>query len=140
MPGHVEEQLMPVLGDAMERVPLLQTIGWRKFFCGPESFTPDDQFHFGEAPELDGYFLACGLNSVGIQTSGGLGKACGDWMHAGYPSMDLWDNDIRRMYPCMGTQKFIEERVSETLGLLYERHYPFRQFEKCQKHQTFALA
>ncbi len=127
--GHTEAQLYPVLEDAMERVPKLQEVGWRKFFCGPESFTPDDQFHLGESPQLGGYFVACGLNSVGIQSSGGLGKACAEWMHYGYSPIDLWDNDIRRMYPFMGTRKFIEERVTETLGLLYDNHYPFKQFE-----------
>jgi glycine cleavage system aminomethyltransferase T/glycine/D-amino acid oxidase-like deaminating enzyme len=127
--GHVEQQLYPVLEDAMERVPILQQVGWRKFFCGPESFTPDDQFHVGEAPELRGYFVACGLNSVGIQSSGGLGKVCAEWMHLGHAPMDLWSNDIRRMYPFMSNQKFIEERVGETLGLLYDNHYPFKQFE-----------
>ena len=129
IPGHVEEQLMPVLEDAMERVPVLADLGWRTFFCGPESFTPDDQFHLGEAPEVKNYFVAAGLNSVGIQSSGGLGKACAEWMHHGHPPLDLWGNDLRRMYPFMGTQKFIEERVEESLGLLYARHYPYLQFE-----------
>ena len=129
IPGHMEEQLMPVLEDAMERVPLLGDLGWRTFFCGPESFTPDDQFHLGEAPEVANYFIAAGLNSVGIQSSGGLGKACAEWMHHGHPPLDLWGNDPRRMYPFMGTQKFIQERVEESLGLLYARHYPFLQFE-----------
>lgn len=132
LPGHIEEQLMPVLEDAMQRVPLLGDIGWRKFFCGPESFTPDDQFHLGEAPELGGYFVAAGLNSVGIQSSGGLGKACAEWMHHGHPPMDLWGNDIRRVYPFMGTQRFLQERVCESLGLLYARHYPYLQFETCR--------
>ncbi|MEE9332775.1 MAG: FAD-dependent oxidoreductase [Granulosicoccaceae bacterium] len=127
--GHMEDQLMPVLGDAMERIPMLADIGWRKFFCGPESFTPDDQFHVGEVPDVRGYFVAAGLNSVGIQSSGGLGKACAEWMHFGHAPLDLWGNDIRRMYPFMGTQKFIEERVEESLGLLYANHYPFLQFE-----------
>ncbi len=127
--GHVEQQFYPVLEDAMVRVPKLQEIGWRKFFCGPESFTPDDQFHVGEAPELRGYFVACGLNSVGIQTSGGLGKACAEWMHLGHAPLDLWSNDIRRMYPFMSNERFIRERVTETLGLLYDNHYPFKQFE-----------
>lgn len=129
LPGHMEQQLMPVLEDAMIRVPLLADVGWRSFFCGPESFTPDDQFHVGESPEVRGYFVAAGLNSVGIQSSGGLGKACAEWMHYGYSPLDLWGNDIRRMYPFMGTQAFAAERAEEALGLLYERHYPFRQFE-----------
>lgn len=126
--GHAEEQLMPVLEDAMQRVPMLQEAGWRTFFCGPESFTPDDQFHVGEAPELKNFYVACGLNSVGIQTSGGLGMALAQWMEHGRPTMDLWGNDIRRMQPSQGTQHYLQARVSETLGLLYERHYPFRQY------------
>ena len=125
--GHVEQQLMPVLEHAMHRMPFLQNVGWRKFFCGPESFTPDDQFHMGEAPELKNFYLACGLNSVGLQTSGGLGRALAQWMELGHAPMDLWGNDIRRMFPFQSTQHYIEDRVSETLGLLYENHYPFRQ-------------
>ncbi len=125
--GHMDEQFMPVLEAAMERVPMLAECGWRSFFCGPESFTPDDQFHMGEAPELKGFYVACGLNSVGIQTSGGLGRALADWMHAGKAPMDLWGNDIRRMFPFQSTQKYIQERVTETLGLLYDNHYPYKQ-------------
>ncbi len=125
--GHLDEQFMPVLEHAMERVPMLAECGWRSFFCGPESFTPDDQFHVGEAPELKNFYVACGLNSVGIQTSGGLGRALADWMDKGHAPMDLWGNDIRRMFPFQSTQRYIESRVSETLGLLYENHYPYKQ-------------
>lgn len=132
LPGHMEEQLMPVLEDAMVRVPLLSDVGWRSFFCGPESFTPDDQFHVGEAPEVRGYFVAAGLNSVGIQSSGGLGKVCAEWMHKGHSPLDMWGNDIRRMYAFMSTRAFSAERAEESLGLLYENHYPFRQFETCR--------
>lgn len=128
LPGHVEDQLMPVLEDAMQRVPMLQDIGWRSFFCGPESFTPDDQFHLGEAPEIRNFFVAAGLNSVGIQSAGGVGKALAEWMDKGHPPMDLWSNDLRRMYPFHGTRKFLEARVTESLGLLYENHYPYRQY------------
>ncbi|MEE9448089.1 MAG: FAD-dependent oxidoreductase [Arenicellales bacterium] len=126
--GHMESQLMPVLEAAMERIPMLQEAGWRTFFCGPESFTPDDQFHLGEAPELKNFYVACGLNSVGIQTSGGLGLALAEWMEHGEPTMDLWANDIRRMHPVQSSQAYLQERVTETLGLLYENHYPARQY------------
>ncbi len=127
--GHMDEQFMPVLEKAMERVPLLAECGWRSFFCGPESFTPDDQFHLGEAPELKNFYVACGLNSIGIQTSGGLGRALADWMDKGHAPMDLWGNDIRRMFPFQSTQLYIEQRVSETLGLLYDNHYPYKQMQ-----------
>lgn len=127
--GHHEEQLMPVLEHAMERIPMLAEVGWRTFFCGPESFTPDDQWHVGEVPNVKNYFVACGLNSIGIQSAGALGKACAEWMEKGHAPLDLWGNDIRRVYPFMGTQQYIQERVEESLGLLYANHYPFLQFE-----------
>ena len=130
--GHMEAQLMPVLEAAMQRVPLLQEAGWRSFFCGPESFTPDDQFHLGEAPELKNFYVACGLNSVGIQTSGGLGMVLAKWMEQGEAPMDLWGNDIRRMHPVQNTQHYLQSRVTETLGLLYARHYPYRQYESAR--------
>ena len=132
LPGHAEEQLMPVLEDAMRRVPLLREAGWRSFFCGPESFTPDDQFHVGEAPELDNFFVACGMNSIGVQSAGGVGKALAEWMDKGHAPMDLWGNDIRRMYPFQGNSRYLRERVTETLGLLYANHYPFRQYESAR--------
>ncbi len=127
--GHFDEQMMPVLEQAMVRVPMLQNVGWRKFFCGPESFTPDDQFHLGEAPELKHFYVAAGLNSIGIQSSGGLGKALSEWIDKGYSPLDLWGNDIRRMYSFQGTQQYIQNRVTETLGLLYDNHYPFKQMQ-----------
>ena len=108
---------------------MLADVGWRTFFCGPESFTPDDQWHVGEVPNVKNYYVACGLNSIGIQSAGALGKACAEWMEKGHAPLDLWGNDIRRVYPFMGTQQFIQERVEESLGLLYARHYPFLQFE-----------
>ncbi len=127
--GHFDEQMMPVLEKSMVRVPMLQQVGWRKFFCGPESFTPDDQFHIGEAPEVRNFFVAAGLNSIGIQSSGGVGKALSEWMHYGHAPLDLWSVDIRRMYSFQGNSQYLEKRVSETLGLLYDNHWPYRQME-----------
>ena len=88
LPGHAEEQLLPILEDATHRIPVLGEIGWRSFFCGPESFTPDDQFHIGEAPGLGNFFVACGLNSVGIQSGGGVGKAVAEWMDRGHAPLE----------------------------------------------------
>lgn len=131
--GHTEEQLMPVLEAAMQRVPLLQTAGWRKFFCGPESFTPDDQYHIGETPDLKNFYIAAGLNSVGIQSSGGVGKALAEWIHTARPPLDLWSNDIRRMHPFQNTQAYLQTRVTETLGLLYDHHYPYKQMQTARQ-------
>ena len=106
---------------------MLETAGIHTFFNGPESFTPDDAYHLGEAPELENYFVCAGFNSIGIQSSGGAGMALAHWMEFGHPPFDLSDVDIRRMQPFMGNKTFVYERAKETLGLLYADHYPYRQ-------------
>ena len=118
----------PILEKAVERFPMLASAGIQTFFNGPESFTPDDRYVLGEAPELDNFFVAAGFNSVGIQSAGGAGMVLADWMDRGEAPIDLWDVDIRRMQPFQANRSYLQSRVSETLGLLYADHFPYRQF------------
>ena len=94
---------------------------------GPESFTPDDAYHLGLAPELDNFWVAAGFNSIGIQSAGGAGMALAEWMDSGSKPFDLGDVDISRMQPFQGNKKYLFERSKETLGLLYADHFPFLQ-------------
>jgi glycine cleavage system aminomethyltransferase T/glycine/D-amino acid oxidase-like deaminating enzyme len=123
------DHFQPILETAMRRMPLLETAGIQTFFCGPESFTPDVRYHLGEAPNLHGCFVAAGLNSIGIQSAGGIGKVLADWIRDGHPPMDLWEVDIRRNLPFQTNRRYLHDRVGESLGLLYAMHWPFRQFE-----------
>lgn len=123
------DHLAPYLEMAMHRVPKMAETGLQLFFNGPESFTPDDRYHLGEAPECRNYFVAAGFNSVGIQSAGGAGKMLAEWIQKGHAPRDLWDVDIRRNMPFQGTQRYLQERTTESLGLLYETHYPFKQFK-----------
>ncbi|MFZ1347132.1 MAG: FAD-binding oxidoreductase, partial [Tabrizicola sp.] len=90
------DHFMPILEHAMHRMPLFQTAGIHTFFNGPESFTPDDRYYLGEAPEVKGYWIAAGYNSIGIVSSGGAGQALAHWITEGEPPFDLWEVDIRR--------------------------------------------
>ena len=119
----------PVLHDAMKRLPALERAGIQKFFCGPESFTPDVRYHLGETPELKNCFVAAGLNSIGLQSAGGVGKVTAEWIRDGRPPVDLWEVDVRRNMPFQRNRQYLQSRVSESLGLLYATHFPFRQYE-----------
>ena len=123
--AHIE----PLFAAAMRRVPTLAEAGVQVFFNGPESFTPDDRYILGEAPQLRGLFVAAGFNSIGIQSAGGAGKVLADWVLDGHPPFDLWDVDIRRFAPFQRNRRYLRERTTETLGLLYDMHWPFRQAE-----------
>jgi glycine cleavage system T protein len=130
------DHFMPILEDAMLRIPALERTGIRKFFCGPESFTPDDRYLLGEAPELAGFFVACGFNSIGIQSAGGVGKVLAEWIVGGHAPMDLADVDIRRMQPFQSNARYLRDRVTEGLGLLYAMHWPFRQYATARPART----
>lgn len=119
----------PILERAIERMPMLAEAGIHTFFNGPESFTPDDAYHLGQAPEMDNVWVAAGFNSIGIQSAGGAGMALAQWMEAGEKPFDLGDVDIARMMPFQGNRTYLAERAKETLGLLYADHFPYRQKE-----------
>ncbi len=126
--GEDWDHLEDVFNQAMHRLPALETAGIKLFLNGPESFTPDDRYHLGEAPELKNFYVAAGFNSIGIQSSGGAGKVLAEWIAHGHPPLDLWDVDIRRNRSFQNNRRYLEKRVSETLGLLYDMHWPFRQY------------
>ena len=117
----------PILEQAIERVPMLAEAGIHTFFNGPESFTPDDAYHLGPAPNLDGYWVAAGFNSIGIQSAGGAGMALAHWMDTGLAPFDIGDVDIQRAQPFQRNKRYLKTRASETLGLLYADHFPYRQ-------------
>ena len=117
----------PILENACNRMPMLAEAGIHTFFNGPESFTPDDAYHLGLAPEMDNVWVAAGFNSIGIQSAGGAGMALARWMEDGEKPFDLGDVDISRMHPFQGNKHYLYHRSTETLGLLYADHFPYRQ-------------
>ncbi|MDP1700986.1 MAG: FAD-dependent oxidoreductase [Aestuariivirga sp.] len=119
----------PILTSAINRVPLLETAGIQLFFNGPESFSPDNRYYLGEAPEVKNCYVATGFNSIGIQSSGGAGLVLSQWIKNGHPPMDVNGMDIRRIHPFQSVRSYVGERVTETLGLLYAMHWPYRQAE-----------
>ncbi len=119
----------PILAAAIERVPLLETAGIQLFFNGPESFTPDVRYYLGETPEVRDLFVATGFNSIGIQSSGGAGLVLAQWIKNGHPPMDVNAMDIRRIHPFQSVGRYVHDRASESLGLLYAMHWPYRQAE-----------
>ena len=120
----------PYLLKSFHRVPILENAGIRKFFSGPESFTPDTQYLLGETPEIKNLFTCCGFNSIGIASAGGAGRVTAEWMINGHINEDLFSLDIKRFQKFHSSKKYIMERVTETLGDLYGMHWPYKQ------HQT----
>ena len=127
----------PYLEASFKRVPLLETVGIRKFLAGPESFTPDTNTLLGEVPEVRNFFVCCGFNSIGIGSGGGAGKVTAEWMINGHINEDLFIYDIKRFQKFHSGLKFITERITETLGDLYGMHWPFKQHKTSRNQKLF---
>src|SRR5262245_57670883 len=120
------DRMAPYLEKAMARIPISGETGVRTFFCGPESFTPDLQPIVGEAPELRNFFVAAGLNSIGILTGGGIGMTVAQWIVNGGPELDITGINIDRLHPYQANPEYRATRTVESLGLVYATHYPHR--------------
>ena len=131
LPEDWEHFALP-MSNAVELVPALETAQIRHFMNGPESFTPDNQFIVGEAPELKHFYVAAGLNSQGILSGAGIGLAMAEWIVEGQPTMDLSPLDIARFQRFQGNEHYLRTRIRESLGLLYGMHWPHRQLESAR--------
>jgi len=140
IPEPFEFQLLPedwnqfdiLMRNAVHRVPVMENTGVKKFYNGPESFTPDHNFIMGLAPELDNYFVLAGFNSSGIAFSGGAGNALAQWIVAGEPDLDLGPVDIRRFAPMQGNKRWLRGRVQEIVGLHFAMAWPNREPESAR--------
>lgn len=121
------EQFMPFMEGALELIPALEAAGIQHFMNGPESFTHDTRPLIGHTPEVDGLYVAAGMNSVGVMSSAGVGRVLADWMIEGEASMDMWEVDVARVDPLTAAARHIETRMEEAVGDAFALHWPFKQ-------------
>ncbi len=133
------DRMGPYLETAMTRVPVSSEVGIKKFFCGPESFTPDLQPVVGEAPEVRNYFVAAGLNSIGILTGGGLGRVLAHWIVDGRPGVDITGMNIDRLHSYQANPEYRATRTVESLGMVYQCHYPNRSMQTARDAKRSAF-
>jgi 4-methylaminobutanoate oxidase (formaldehyde-forming) len=130
------EHFAPLMEQAQRRIPALREAGIKKFYNGPESFTPDNQFILGQAAGLRNFWVAAGFNSVGIASAGGAGRALARWILAGDAGLDLTAVDIRRFAPFHGNTRWLRDRVGEILGLHYALPWPNREPESARPQRV----
>ncbi|WP_434058471.1 GcvT family protein [Coralliovum pocilloporae] len=133
------DQFEILMENALVRVPQMAESGVRKFYNGPESFTPDNNYLLGEAPELKNFFVGAGFNSMGIASAGGAGRALAEWIVEGAPTMDLFAVDIRRFADFNNNPNWLHDRVKETLGLHYAMPWPNRELDSARPFRRSAL-
>lgn len=132
---HVENELECMF----ERMPKLAEMGIQTFFNGPESFTPDGKPYLGPAPEVDGLFIASGMNSNGILNSGGVGLTMAEWMIDGDPSRSMGALLTARSHPFQSNTKYAHDRSAESIGFHYGISWAGRQVHTTRNVRKVAL-
>jgi len=125
--------------DHMHRLKGISRDDVVKFVNGPEAFTPDNNFIMGQPHLTEGLFVSGGWNSAGIACAGGAGKYTVEWIQNGGMTMDLTSVDILRFIPFQNSRAYLQERVSEVLGLHYQMAWPGRQMETSRNIRSSAL-
>jgi 4-methylaminobutanoate oxidase (formaldehyde-forming) len=133
------DRMMPYLQNALERLPAAKDARVRQFFCGPESFTPDLSPLIGEAPELRNFFVAAGLNSLGILQGGGIGRLVANWIVDGLPDLDVAELHIDRFQPYQSNRDHRRDRTREIVGEMYKVHFPNESFETARNVKRHIL-
>ncbi len=117
------------MGQALARVPALETTGIKRMINGPESFTPDGNFILGAAPEIKNFYVGAGFNAFGIASGGGAGWVLAQWAHAGEAPMDLWVVDIRRFSDLHKDRQWTCDRTLEAYGKHYTIGFPHEEYD-----------
>ncbi|MEM6986203.1 MAG: FAD-dependent oxidoreductase [Pseudomonadota bacterium] len=120
-------QFEPFMHAALALVPGLSEVGIQRFMNGPESFTVDSRPLIGQVNELDHLFVACGMNSVGVMSSAGVGRLLADWILDGEPGVDAWEVDVARVDPLTATPRHMATRMREAVADVFALHWPYKQ-------------
>jgi glycine cleavage system aminomethyltransferase T/glycine/D-amino acid oxidase-like deaminating enzyme len=133
------EHMEPILAQAFNRVPSLNDIGVKLFFCGPESFTPDGRAYMGPTAEVRGLYVAAGFNSNGILSSGGAGKVMSAWLIEGLPPVGMGALHAQRALPFQANTRYLRERVVESIGMHMTLHWPGHQMSTARQVRHFPV-
>ena len=123
------EDFDPQLAEALELMPDLlgdERVGIRYSINGLISMTPDGHPLLGEMPEVKGLWSAA---ASWIKEGPGCGRAVAELMSGQVPTIDVYEADVARFYPCQRTVAHVVGRAREGFNKMYGIVHPAEQWE-----------
>ena len=122
------DQFQILMENALIRLPALETAEIKTFMNGPESFTPDNNFIMGEAPELKNFFVGgrASTRSASRRAAGQGARSPNGSCRASRRSI-CGRSISAASRASTTTTASCKERVSEVLGLHYMMPWPNRE-------------
>jgi sarcosine dehydrogenase len=117
-------QFQTLYRGALERIPALKGVEFIHTVNGLESFTPDGEFLLGPAPEVKGFWAACGFCAHGVSGAGGVGKVMAQWIVSGDPGLDLKAMSLSRFQGNPWDKASIQAGASRIYSTYYDIAHP----------------
>lgn len=111
------DRLMPWLGRAMERVPILENAGIKRIVNGAIPHSADGPPMLGPVAGLRNFWMCCG-SSFGIAQGAGSGKYLAQWMLHGDSEINMAGFDPRR-FGSYANDDFMRSRGFQDYGMTY---------------------
>jgi 4-methylaminobutanoate oxidase (formaldehyde-forming) len=127
---------MPVMENAIRRMPILAEAEAVQLINGPDAFTPDGHYALGPMPGLRGFFVAAGGSINGIVGAGGVGKTLAEWILEGDTEIDVHELDVRRFGPHLSHKPYLVEACREVYRYYYHMRYPGDENEWGRPYRT----
>ncbi|KPI38441.1 Dimethylglycine oxidase [Cyphellophora attinorum] len=126
MPSRLDftpEDFEPAWQESKRLLPALKDVEIDDGFNGIFSFTPDGGSLVGEAPNLDGFWVA---EAVWVTHSAGVARAVAEALTDGRSQIDMGDCDINRFEEVQTTKAYVEETSKQNFVEVYDILHPLQ--------------
>lgn len=129
MPSRLDftpEDFEPAWKLTQEMLPALKETQIAEGFNGILSFTPDGGPLVGQAPDLDGFYVA---DAVWVTHSAGVARAMAEILTTGSSDLDLSGCDLTRFEEVQLSKGYVGETASQDFIEVYDVVHPFQPRE-----------
>ncbi|KAI1737374.1 Dimethylglycine oxidase [Xylaria scruposa] len=141
MPSRLEfsqEDFEPAWKLSQEILPALQKCEIADGFNGIFSFTPDGGPLIGQAPKVDGFYVA---EAVWVTHSAGVARALAELLTDGKSKIDLAECELARFEDVQLTPAFVSETSQQNFVEVYDILHPLqpRESPRCMRVTPFYI-
>ncbi|KAL3491050.1 hypothetical protein BJX62DRAFT_251508 [Aspergillus germanicus] len=128
-----EEDFSPAWEESKKLLPALRGSQIEDGFNGVFSFTPDGGPLIGQAPNLDGFYVA---EAVWVTHSAGVARALAEILTQGWSTVDITDCELSRFEQVQLNSEYVSETSQQNFVEIYDIIHPMQPRESPRNLRT----
>jgi dimethylglycine dehydrogenase len=117
------DRISPELTIGLERFPILQEVGIKRWVNGAFMFTPDGNPLVGPVRGVRNFWCATGC-MAGFSQGSAIALALSNWMVEGEPGLDIFGMDIARFGPYASSERYLLDTTRQFYARRFIIAYP----------------